>query len=94
MAQIIINIPTGDEIWVFDGIKKRYGYQDNIPNPAFDDQIPEDPTTNPSTIPNPQSVEDFTKEKTIDLLLDEAAQGYDNDNRLVTIAAKEATNLT
>jgi hypothetical protein len=94
MAQLIIDIPAEDETWVFDGIKKRYGYQDNIPNPMFDDQIPEDPTTNPSTIPNPQSIEDFTKEMAIEGLLDEAAQGYDNDNRLATIAAKEATNLT
>ena len=94
MAQLIIDIPTGDETWVFDGIKKRYGYQDNISNPLYDNQIPEDPTTNPSTIVNPQSIEDFTKEMAIELLLDEAAQGYDNDNRLVTIAAKEATNLT
>lgn len=94
MAQLIIDIPAQDETWTFDGIKKRYGYQDNIPNPAYDDQIPEDPTTNPSTIVNPQSIEDFTKEQLIEILKDEAGQGYISEKHVTVAAEKAALNIT
>lgn len=43
----------------------RFGYQDTIANPAFDDLLPVDPQTNPLSIPNPQSKKNFIKENTI-----------------------------
>ena len=75
MAQIIINIAAEDEGWVFSGMTYT-GYEATIENPAYDDQIPEDPTTNPSTITNPVTIEDFTKERLIDHLFNQVNQGY------------------
>ncbi|PLX10688.1 MAG: hypothetical protein C0594_04605, partial [Marinilabiliales bacterium] len=49
---LIIPMIIGDGI-----IRKAYDFISltSVDNPDFDDQIPEDPITNPSTIPNPQS---------------------------------------
>ena len=76
MATITLNIPPADEAWLFDGITLRYGYPSSVVNPSFDASLGIDPSTNPENIPNPQSIEDFTKEKAIGFLKNEATQGY------------------
>lgn len=44
---------------VMQAFGDAYGYQANIPNPAFDSTKPVDPVTNPATIPNPQGLQVF-----------------------------------
>jgi len=53
----------------------RYGYQDLVANPAFDEMLPEDPETNPSTIPNPETKVAFVKRLTIEWWRGEATHG-------------------
>ena len=62
-----ITITIQDDVkaaWLMDGFiqgkpwtilvdNPNYDPNETIPNPAYDDQIAEDPVTNPSTIPNP-----------------------------------------
>jgi hypothetical protein len=93
MAQIIIDIAVEDENWVFSGMTNT-GYEATIENPSYDDQIPEDPTTNPSTIPNPQSIEDFTKERLIDHLFNDVRQGYITKRNMEVETEKETKTIT
>ena len=76
MAQITINIPVDKEDWVLDGFAERFGYLVNVSNPLFDEGLPEDPDTNPLTIPNPESKQAFAKRMIIDLIKDYANQGH------------------
>ena len=62
-------------IILLDAFCYRFGYQEDVPNPAFDDQQPEDPQTNPLTIPNPQTKKSFLKEMTIDWWINTAGHG-------------------
>lgn len=64
----------------------RFGYQDDIPNPLFDDQLPIDPIENPETIPNPQTKKQFVKEQTIIWWRQEATQGRRKENEVALIA--------
>ena len=116
MATITINIPVDKEAWVLGGLSMRFGYpdmvtnpnydaQEFIPNPAYDDQIPEDPDTNPSTIPNPtydpalqianpQSKAAFVKENIIELLKSEATQGHIMKEWELKTIEKDTVTLT
>ncbi len=44
---------------VIDTFADLFNYTSKVPNPAFDSTKPENPTTNPSTIDNPQSKQQF-----------------------------------
>lgn len=44
---------------VIDAFCAAYGYAAKVPNPAFDGTKPEDPVSNPTTIDNPQSKQQF-----------------------------------
>lgn len=94
MAQIIINIPEDKVDWVLDGFAKRYKYLENIVNPEFDESIPEDPVTNPSTIPNPQNKAGFAKSWLIEMIKREAAQGHINTHWDAEKTLAESVNLT
>jgi len=76
MATITINIPVDKEEWVLNGLAIRYGHEDTIPNPLFDEELEEDSSTNPATIPNPQSKAQFAKARIIDHIKAEVTQGY------------------
>jgi len=61
-------VTRGTIIWYRDNEAKNkvmqafadaYGYQATVPNPAFGPSKPEDPVTNPATIPNPQGIQVF-----------------------------------
>lgn len=61
-------VTRGTIIWYRDNEAKNkvmqafadaYGYQATVPNPAFAPSKPEDPVTNPATIPNPQGQQAF-----------------------------------
>ena len=53
MAQFCIEIADTDVNRVVTAVCKNYGYKSTIDNPSYDPTIPEDPSTNPSTITNP-----------------------------------------
>ena len=55
MAQYAIEIPDEHLERVIFSVSSQYSYQPTIDNPEFNGENPEDPETNPSTIPNPQS---------------------------------------
>jgi hypothetical protein len=61
MAQIAITIPDNKMQAVLDAFAVRFGYEAQIFNPAFDQDLPEDPQTNPLTIPNPENKAQFAK---------------------------------
>ena len=42
-----------------------FGYQEFVPNPAFDSEQPEDPDTNPREIDNPQAPLAYVKQEVI-----------------------------
>lgn len=52
-------------VLLLDAFCIRYGYRDTIDNPAFDDEQPVDPETNPLTIANPETKKQFLKRWTI-----------------------------
>ena len=54
MAQFCIEIPDDKVAAVMSAMGAQYGYKSEIPNPNFDRSAPEDPSTNPSTIVNPE----------------------------------------
>jgi len=94
MATITINIPTDKVTWVLDGMALRYGYQTDIENPAFDHDLPEDPDTNPTTIPNPESKGAFAKRFVIMHIKSEATQGYISQEWTTRKAEENDVTLT
>ncbi len=76
MAKITINIPVDKEGWVLDGLALRFGYQDTVDNPNFDQIQPVDSETNPLKVPNPQSKAKFAKSMVIYMIKDAANQGH------------------
>ncbi len=69
MAQFCIAIADSDVSRVVTAVCKNYGYSSTIPNPNYDPELPEDPTTNPSTISNPESDFQFANRMTRDFLM-------------------------
>ena len=94
MATITINVPAQDETWLFDGIALRFKYATSIDNPAFDASLGVDPSTNPIIIPNPQSIEDFTKDALISFLGNEATQGYVTQEWVTRQEEQNLINIT
>lgn len=80
MASININIPDDKAQWLVQGLATRFGYSDFLPNPDFNPTLPIDASTNPDTIPNPQTKVQFAKAMVIEFIKKEAAQGYINAN--------------
>jgi hypothetical protein len=116
MATITITIPVDKEDWVLNGWGVRFGYQTgvtnpdfddrtHIPNPAYDDQIPEDPETNPSTIPNPdydpnpiitnpESLPAFVKRNIINIIKTEAIAGHNQLTNQVNATTADTVTIT
>ena len=59
MAQFAIEIADADIMRVMTAVAANYKRQEMVDNPEFDDQLPEDPTTNPAQIENPETVFQF-----------------------------------
>ena len=68
MAQFVINIPDNKINEIVDILTIRFGYNEDIDNPDFDDQEPTDPVENPRTIPNPESKVQFSKRMVINFI--------------------------
>lgn len=62
--------------WIMDGFIVGKDWAQYITNPDYDDQIPEDPITNPATIPNPVTKLDFLKSWVIEQVRLEAIKGH------------------
>lgn len=60
----IKNIPQNKLDKIYEGFEVL-GYEALIYNPAFDKDLPEDPQTNPITIPNPETIAQFAQRMTI-----------------------------
>jgi hypothetical protein len=103
-------------ILLLNYFSKRYGYKDDIPNPDFDDiaevpnpayndQIPIDPITNPFvipnpdfddnvTIPNPETKKMFLKRFTIRWWREAAVAGWQKEQQAIADAEFNDTNIT
>ena len=69
MAEFCVTIADGDVNRVIDAMCANYGYQAEIPNPAFDPELPVDPATNPENITNPETSHQFSNRMTRDFLM-------------------------
>jgi hypothetical protein len=94
MATITINIPVDKEDWVLDGLAVSFNYQTDIPNPLFDDQLPEDPIENPLTIPNPVTKAGHAKAGIIEVIKDRATQGHITNHWVSEGLNKDSVILT
>ena len=64
MAQFCIEISDSDVDRVIIAMCANYGYQATIDNPDFDSTLPEDPSTNPKELANPETPFQFANRKT------------------------------
>ena len=69
MAQYCINIPDEHLDRVISAVANQYGYQPTVNNPDFDPEQPEG-ETNPTTIPNPQTIGGFVNEVVRNFLIE------------------------
>ncbi len=86
---ISINIGDVDTNRVLDAIATNYKYQDTVLNPAFDDQLPVDPETNPETIDNPETKGAFAKGQIITFLKENVKS---HESRVASRAAIDAVD--
>jgi hypothetical protein len=68
MAEFCVTIADADVERVITAMCANYGYQAQIPNPAYDPNQPEDPSTNPINIPNTETRNQFSNRMTRDFL--------------------------
>jgi hypothetical protein len=94
MATITINIPVGKEAWVINGFAIRFGYPLLVANPAYDDELPEDPETNPQTIDNPESKPAFAKRMVIHMIKSEANTGHNQASMEANAVIANEVELT
>ena len=59
MAIFELAIADADVERVFDAVCNNYNRPEKVENPSFDEDLPEDETTNPRTIDNPETQGDF-----------------------------------
>jgi len=95
MAQsITITIQNDTKaVLLLDAFCSRFGYKATIDNPSFDDQLPVDPTTNPLTIPNPESKKAFLKRLTIIWWRETAIHGQAKVDRATLEASFNDTTI-
>ena len=91
MAQFSIAIADEDVGRVMDSVAANYGWQENVVNPSFDPGQPEDPTTNPETIPNPENKFVFTN-RMVRRFLSDHVQAYEIN--IAKAAAEAALNTS
>ncbi len=66
MASITLTIPAGDATRILDGFATHHKYQTDVANPLYDPADAE--STEPETIPNPESKVEFAKRKIIEFV--------------------------
>tara|TARA_Y100001938_G_C7999210_1_gene383749 strand:+ start:134 stop:433 length:300 start_codon:yes stop_codon:yes gene_type:complete len=70
MAQFSIAIADEDVERVMTAVALNYNWQAEVDNPDFDASQPEDPTTNPALISNPEDKYVFVNRKVREFLAD------------------------
>ncbi len=68
-----ITVPDAVQARLLAAFCRQHGYQATVGNPAFNPVIPENPTTNPRTIANPENRVQFLKRKVIDFIKESAS---------------------
>ena len=94
MATITINIPVDKEDWVLNGFAIRFAYPAQVANPDYDDQLPEDPITNPQTIDNPETLEAFAKRMIIWMIKEAANTGHNRESMEANAVIANTVDLT
>lgn len=56
MAQFAVEIADADVQRVMDAVAGNYKYQTEVANPDFDENLEEDPVSNPRMITNPENL--------------------------------------
>jgi hypothetical protein len=56
---VTVNYPDNIQIELRDTLAVAWNYTEQVPNPQFNSALPENPTTNPRLINNPQSKSSF-----------------------------------
>lgn len=82
---VTITIPPAKVQGVVDAFCYFGNYRNYIPNPAFNPDLPEDPVTNPLTLPNPETANQFA----IRMLKEDIKKVYLRHQRIL---AKEASD--
>ncbi len=70
MAVFSVIIADDDVPRVINALCANYNYRAQIPNPAFNPDLPVDPDTNPETIPNPETTNKFANRMTRNFLME------------------------
>jgi len=70
MAVFSVIIADADVPRVITALCANYGYQANIDNPNFNPSLPVDPSTNPETIPNPETSNQFANRMTRNFIME------------------------
>jgi len=94
MAQHCIEIPDEHLDRVINAVANQYGYQPTVSNPDFDSKQLEDDETNPTTIPNPQTIDGFVNEIVRNFLI-ENVKAWESKQAAETarIAALDAIDI-
>ena len=92
MAQFSIAIADEDVNRVMDAVASNYGWEENVQNPNFDPNQPEDPATNPETIQNPENKYVFTN-RIVRQFLSEHVAAYEINEAKISAAAALNTSI-
>ena len=76
MAEFAIEIADADIMRVMTSVAANYKRPVMVDNPEFDSELPEDPTTNPSQIENPETVFQFSN-RIVRQFLSENVKAYE-----------------
>lgn len=91
---LTITIPDVKKDYIIDGICLNHTYDEFIPNPDFDQQLPVDPDTNPENIPNTQTKASYAKEAVILMMKNSVIDGHMGLHFINEKAAVDAIDLT
>lgn len=80
-------------ITLLDYFCKAHGYPSIVSNPAFDDEQPVDPQTNPLTIPNPETKKQFLKRYTIQWWRNEGERGQAKEDKQASLIKFNSDNI-
>ena len=92
MAIFELAIADADVQRVFDAVCNNYNRPEKIENPSFDNNLPEDETTNPKMIDNPETQGDFVH-RIVRQFLSEHVAAYEIQKAKDEAAAEISTSV-
>ena len=93
MAQFAVEIDDADVQRVMDAVSANYNYQTQVDNPDFDEELAEDPVTNPRLIDNPENVYIFAN-KIVRKFLADNVRAYEVKQAKAAAAAAVNASVT